>query len=347
MILCQGIDASVYEPVINWQKVQQAGYKFAFIKCSQNFIDPKFYTHWRNAKASGIPRGAYHFFDPRINSPKSQAEVFFTALGNDLGELPFVLDIELYTAGAYYGSRYWYDYLERLNQLSGNHPIIIYTAYYYWTENVYKFPSVVDVNYFGKYPLWIANYGVSQPLVPKPWTNWLFWQYDEKTLIDGVYDELGRLTECDVDYFNGTEQEFEDMFDLTGEPKPMADYVELKSASNSNHSIRRPTAYPQTPHIIGTAFSTLQAGTTAQASPEDFYVYASDILYNGIKQAYAGDKWWRIMVGVDVGWIAEIHKGVKYLDTRLVSVTPPPATVHTVDVIIDGVVVFHTELPCE
>src|ERR1044071_8592250 len=30
-----------------------------------------------------------------------------------------------------------------------------------------------------RYPLWIANYGVDQPLVPKPWgTNeWQFWQF--------------------------------------------------------------------------------------------------------------------------------------------------------------------------
>src|SRR5689334_6342528 len=104
--MVRGIDVALYEPVIDWEKVLHGGYKFAFIKCSQSYPDPKFKEHWTNAKKAGMPRGAYHFYDPRYISPKSQAELFFTSLGNDLGELPFVVDIELYTVGPYVGSRY-------------------------------------------------------------------------------------------------------------------------------------------------------------------------------------------------------------------------------------------------
>jgi lysozyme len=338
-----GIDVAMYEPQINWTKVQQAGYKFAFIKCSQSdYNDPLFSEHWKNSKTDGMPRGPYHFYDPRYVSPHVQAEKFFTSLGNDLGELPFVTDIEKYTTGPYHGSRYWYDYMERLNTLSGNHPHIIYTAPSYWTSNVFKIPSVVDVNYFKKYDLWIANYLVSSPFVPIPWTSWKFWQYDD-AFVDGVTDTLGRPTKCDRDEFNGTQEEFDAyLLAQPGEPPPMSDYIELKSASNSNHSIRRPTAYPTTPHIIGTTFATLQAGTTASANPEDFYVYPEDVFYNGIKQAYKSDKWWRITVNGDVGWIAEVHKGIKYLNTRLVPGTVTPT--HTVEVIVDGVTVYKTEL---
>jgi len=327
---------ALYEPVIDWYKVQQAGYKFAFIKCSQTYNDPKFFEHWRDARLSGMPRGAYHFYDPRYKSPKAQAELFFTSLGNDLGELPFILDIELYTSGPYYGSRYWYDYLERLNQLSGNHPAMIYTAYYFWNNNVYRPPAVVDVNYFGKYPLWIANYGVSQPLVPKPWTNWLFWQYDEKTLIDGVYDEIGRKTECDVDLFNGTDAQFEAMLDVTGEP--MSDYIELKpNVSTEWRSIRQPTDYPQVPHIIGatSTASRILAGNFAKANLLDFYVYAEDVWYGGMLQARKNDKWWKVYEanGQPIsGWAAEIHLGKVYLMTRLVTTTPPPAPQQPSDV---------------
>lgn len=210
-----GLDVSTWEPVINWAEVLNGGYQFAFIKCSQaDFNDPKFYEHWRNARIAGMPRGAYHFYDVS-KPPEKQAEKFFSSLEDDLGELPFVLDIEGATSGPYYGSENWYRYITRLNYLSNNFPLMIYTGYYYWIDNVTKQPAVQDVSYFGKYPLWIANYRSLSPMVPYPWKegNWLFWQYSESGKIQGVYDTLGRLTECDLDYFNGTQEQFQLLLD--------------------------------------------------------------------------------------------------------------------------------------
>jgi len=346
-----GIDvAGLYEPVIDWHRVQMGGYKFAFIKCSQaTYNDPGFTELWKNAKSEGIPRGAYHFYSTiyQTDKPAAQAEYFFESLKGDLGELPFVIDLEKYTSGPYYGSRYWYDYLERLNYLSGNHPSIIYTSPSYWNENAYKSPSVVDISYFKKYDLWIANYGVTTPSIPNPWTTWKFWQYGEQ-LVQGVYDTLGRLTECDVDQFNGTEDDFKKY--LLGQPtgEPMADYVELTpSVAGEYRSIRQQTSYPQTPHILGSRIGQINVGSSARALPTDFYVYANDVVVNGVVQANEGDKWWKIYSanGQDtVGWVAEIHKRVKYLDTMLVTTTPPPNPSHVVEVFIDGVLEFRKEL---
>lgn len=345
--MIRGIDVAYYEPVIDWSKVQAGGYKFAFIKCSQsNYNDSKFQEHWKNSKASGMPRGAYHFYDPRYYSPQAQAEKFFSSLGNDLGELPFVVDLELYTSGKYYGSRYWYDYLERLNQLSGNHATIIYTAPSYWNTNVYKTPSVIDVNYFGKYPLWIANYGVNSPVIPKPWTNWLFWQYEESDLIDGVYDTLGRKTECDVNLFNGTEQQFEDLLEPnTGEP--MTDYVSLKANIDGEYrSIRQQVTYPRPPHITGQKIGQINVNNVAKALPTDFYIYTEDIMVNGETLAKKDDKWWKTYEANGnsiAGWIAEIHMGRRYLNTVLVVTTPPQVT-HVIEIFVDGILEFRKEI---
>ncbi len=106
----------------------------------------------------------------------------------------------------------------------------------------------------------------------------------------------------------------------------MADYVELKSNNTVNRTIRRPTAYPQIPHIAGAFMGSLLAGDIILATPNDFYTYAGPINYvagGTTYQAYAGDKWWRVMVNDEEGWIAEIHKGVRYLDVRVVTTTPP------------------------
>lgn len=347
----KGIDVARYEPIIDWYKVQQAGYKFTFIKVSQSdYNDPRFSQHWYNARRDGMPRGGYHFYDPRYVEPKKQAEKFFDSLDGDLGELPFVIDIERFTSGRYHGSKYWYDYLERLNYLSGNHPVLIYTAYYYWNGNVYKQPSVNDVQYFANYDLWVANYDVSQPLVPALWPTWKFWQYSEKEMIDGIYDELGRITRCDADIFNGTEQDFQNY--LLGEPTPMPtqDYMELTpTVSNEYRSVRNQVPYPQTPHIFGATSPTQRifAGNNAKALPTDFYEYTQDISVNingTLYKANVGDRWWKVYEangGPMVGWVAEIHLGTRYLNTRLVSVTQP--TTHTVEVYVDGVLEYKKE----
>jgi lysozyme len=200
----RGIDVSHWEPDVRFGEVKAAGYEFMFTKASQGSVeDPLFKTHWNNARGI-LPRGAYHFYDPRYASvtPEVQAEKFWGLLEPDQGEMPLTVDIELYTTGPYHGADYWYRFIDRLHRISGQWPLV-YTAYYYWVDNV-KVAPVQDVTWFSEHcDLWVANYGVLIPQVPPPWTDWTCWQYSETGMVPGVYDELGRLTECDLDYFKG------------------------------------------------------------------------------------------------------------------------------------------------
>ncbi len=85
----QGIDVSHYQGTIDWQKVAQAGIRFVFVKATQGItvVDPQFQTNWQEAKAAGLLRGAYHFFEPD-DDPGQQAQNLLTALGGDPGEFP-------------------------------------------------------------------------------------------------------------------------------------------------------------------------------------------------------------------------------------------------------------------
>lgn len=218
--MIRGIDVAYYEPRIDWKKVREADYRFVFVKASQaNWTDKKFVEHWGNARKDGMFRGAYHFYDPRWSgiSPQIQAEYFWKLIENDPGELPMVVDIEAYASGHYFGSDYWYQYLERLKQLSGGKEMMVYTAYFYWVENVRKYKAVLDQNYFKQYPLWIAGYGVTSPKVPL-WDTWTFWQYADHNFVPGVTDDLGRPTACDEDYFNGDWELFQQRFNLKDAP---------------------------------------------------------------------------------------------------------------------------------
>ena len=141
---------------------------FVIIRAGQNlWVDSDFKNNWRRAKEAGLPRGSYWFYDSRAE-PRRQAELWFNLLDGDLGELPLFLDLEEAYRGPYTGWPHWKTCLERLRALVGSKEIGIYTAFFYWNSNA-PISQPNELEYFHRYPLSIANYGVSQPQVPRPW----------------------------------------------------------------------------------------------------------------------------------------------------------------------------------
>lgn len=193
---------------------------FVIVRAGQNlWVDTDFADNWRGAKQVGLPRGSYWFYDSRAD-PKKQAELWVDTLQGDKGELPLFLDIEEVYGGGFTGWRHWQDFLEHLRAMVGQKEIGIYTAYFYWRENAPNASTQADeLEYFHRYPLWIANYGVDSPLVPQPWgTNeWLFWQFT--AMGDGLrYGVESR--EIDLNYFNGDGQAFSRRFNVPMPEEP-------------------------------------------------------------------------------------------------------------------------------
>src|SRR5512140_3609631 len=60
----EGVDVSHYDGTIDFAKVKQSGRVFAIMKATEgtSYVDATFATHWADAKAAGVVRGAYHFF---------------------------------------------------------------------------------------------------------------------------------------------------------------------------------------------------------------------------------------------------------------------------------------------
>lgn len=195
-----------------------AGY--VIIRAGQNlWVDTDFKGNWREAKLAGLPRGSYWFYDSRAD-PKRQAELWVQQFDGDLGELPLFGDFEETYNGPFKGWKNWYTFLERLKQLLPGKEISIYTGYYYWLENAPR-PTyeASNLEYFHKYPLWIANYGNTEPMVPKPWAKneWLLWQFTDNG-IGGLYGvESGNI---DLNYFNGDLNAFRIRFNLSDLPLP-------------------------------------------------------------------------------------------------------------------------------
>ena len=91
----QGIDVSHHQGRINWKRVHGDGVGFAYIKASEGagLRDPRFAENWRDAKAAGIGRGAYHFFT-LCRAGREQATNFIATVPREAEALPPVVDLE-------------------------------------------------------------------------------------------------------------------------------------------------------------------------------------------------------------------------------------------------------------
>lgn len=182
----EGIDVSHYQGTIDWKAEKAKGRLFGVASVGDgSYEDPTFAENWKAMKAAGVIRGAYQYFEPG-EDPIAQADIVVAKVGKlGDGDLPATIDVEktggqtAATIATNVGK-----WLARVEAGTGKKPII-YTGPYFWEDNVKS-------TKFGSYPLWIADYGVSKPLIPAGWTKLAIWQYS---------DSNGAL---DLDRFQGT-----------------------------------------------------------------------------------------------------------------------------------------------
>ncbi len=171
----QGVDISHHNGAVPWRSLRRAGVVFAYLKATQgaHYNDPAFQRHWAMTKRCGIARGAYHFFDPRLDA-KAQAEHFLRRIKNDPGELPPVVDVE---RGFDHQHIHCDQYMKALRafidhvQTVSGRAAMIYTGHRFWSK------SLCDRTDFRDHPLWIAHYTASRPRLPGGWKRWQLWQY--------------------------------------------------------------------------------------------------------------------------------------------------------------------------
>ena len=200
----QLLDISAYQGVIDFTKVRSAGYAGIAIKATEGLHsrDPRFTANWRNAKAAGLMRYAYHFLHPNLDGG-SQADLFLHTLDGDLGELVAALDWE-YDGGVSAHQQIaqanaWFAKVDAAYGRYASKPFVY--SYSSFLKNL-NLPST-----FAARPLWLAGYVPHNRLViPSPWTKFDIWQYkgDSKTpSVPGILDDLAK----DYDQFLGTAEE--------------------------------------------------------------------------------------------------------------------------------------------
>lgn len=188
-----GFDVSHYQGKIQWENIERANVdypmQFVFIRATagKNVTDYEFKRNWKQAKANGFIRGAYHYYRPNENSLK-QAENFIKNVKLQKGDLPPVLDIEKLPRkqsidSLKVGLRRW---LTKVEKHYGVKPII-YSGESYYTDFLKK--------EFTDYKLWIANYSFFEEEIRD---EWQFWQFTDKASLKGINGNV------DVNIYNGS-----------------------------------------------------------------------------------------------------------------------------------------------
>lgn len=279
----RGADVSVYRGHINWHKVKnETDIVFAITKATQGIflIDPTFDTNWVGMRRVNLIRGAFHFFLPKTN-PIAQANHFLKVVGDILHttDLPPILDVEDYPLWVREGwrtipihtriarIRRW---LERVESVTGRVPII-YTSWSSWQA------ITGDSQDFVRYPLWVANYGVTTPSMPaNNWggRGWFMWQFTEHGEVSGINPPT------DINWYHDSAESLRNFLGITGErePAPVVTNSEMLAAlritadqlgKNLNQLLSTTgLGYIKEPHNINRPYDGPSVGDLPLSEPE-------------------------------------------------------------------------------
>ncbi|MDN3204816.1 glycoside hydrolase family 25 protein [Algoriphagus sediminis] len=184
-----GIDVSHFQGDIDWNEIKEAGILFAYDKATQGetYVDPDYKENHIGAKNAGLVHGSYHFFMSN-DDPIKQAKLFLANALYEKGDLPPVLDLE---SGGIKGeiTREEFEknvlaWLEYVEAELGVKPIV-------YTNHSFGDQYLSDGK-LAEYHLWVAEYGVDKPKVPKVWEEqgWLIWQRTERGTVEGAIGQV-------------------------------------------------------------------------------------------------------------------------------------------------------------
>lgn len=184
-----GIDVSHHQGNIDWKKVKDAGYEFAFIRLGyrgyatgQLCLDRYFFQNIKDAQACGIDVGVY-IFSQAISEEEAIEEANFVIQnleGYDL-QLPVVYDPESIL-----------DDEARTDDISGEQFTKNTIAFCQTIQDAGFKPMIysnmlweayeLDLAQLTDYPIWYADY---EPLPQTPY-SFQYWQYSNEGIVDGI-----------------------------------------------------------------------------------------------------------------------------------------------------------------
>ena len=179
--IMKGIDVSVHNGNIDWQRVKNAGIDFAILRAGYGRLasqkDEKFEQNYSGAKAAGIPVGAYWYsYAMSEDEARLEADVFLSIIKGKQFEMPVYFDLEekkQFDLGKEKVSAIMRAFLERVEAAG-------YFVGLYGSASSLTTHTADDIK--SRYTIWLAHW-VNQ-------TNYSgaygIWQYSEKGKVDGI-----------------------------------------------------------------------------------------------------------------------------------------------------------------
>ena len=177
----QGIDVSHHQGAIDWPALPAQGVDFAYIKASEggDHRDTRFAGNWRDSRAAGIRRGAYHFFT-LCRPGADQAANFIAAVPAEPDALPPAVDLEYMGNCAAGRPTVEAFHAELAIFLAAVEARYGRPALLYLTE---EFDEAYQVSARVNRPLWLRNLVFEPRFGARPWT---LWQVSNFRRLDGI-----------------------------------------------------------------------------------------------------------------------------------------------------------------
>ena len=185
--LYNGIDVSEWQGSIDYAKVKADGIQVVYIRASlgDNYIDPYFRQNYEGAKAQGLLVGFYHYVTATtVEQARQEARFFVSVISGTKPDCRLAMDFEYFSGlGTQQINQIALAFLETLQKESDKDVCIYSDAYN--TRATFG-PELA------KYPLWVAEYGVSSPNYSDKWSDWAGWQYTDSGRVNGISGNVDR-----------------------------------------------------------------------------------------------------------------------------------------------------------
>ncbi len=189
----KGIDVSVWQGVIDWQKVKEAGVQFAIIRSSHSAdtVDKMFEYNITEAHKAGILVGVYHYcYAKNIIEAYREANHFIETIRPYKIDFPVMFDFEdnsQVSLGKQNLTNIAAVFLGTVKN-AGYYPMIY--SYKNWLTNL------VDMDKLKNYEVAVAEWNVQEPTYAGEYG---VWQYSCKGLVSGIEGDVD-LDLCFKDY---------------------------------------------------------------------------------------------------------------------------------------------------
>lgn len=177
----KGIDVSVHNGTIDFNKVKAAGYDFVILRAGYgrdiSQKDNTFERNYKNAKAAGLQVGAYWYsYATSPADAAKEAQACLQAIAGKCFEMPIYFDLEEASQTSK-GGAYCRQLIDRFCQemeAAG-----YYAGVYTSASVANSLPSGTD----SRYAMWIAHWGVKSPSYTG---RYGMWQHTSTASVSGI-----------------------------------------------------------------------------------------------------------------------------------------------------------------